>query len=63
MYLFYTFEQIKAFSCFSMIDFSTFSYFQEVIFTLGVNIYFVVMFGFILSVAYKLFNRIFNWIF
>lgn len=63
MYLFYTYEQIKLFSCFSWIDFTTFTTFQELAITIGVNLYYLVFLIFILSIAYKLFNRIWNYIF
>lgn len=63
MYLFYSFEKIKAFSCFSAIDFTGFSPFQEIALTIGVNIYFLLFLIFILSVSYKLVNRLYNIIF
>lgn len=63
MYLFYTYEQLQQFICFSWIDFTTFTVFEQSIFTIGVNIYFLVFLIFILSIAYKLFNRIWNYLF
>lgn len=63
MYLFYTFEQIKQFECFSFVDFTTFTSFQQIGLTIAVNRYFVIFLIFILSIAYKLFNRIWNYIF
>lgn len=63
MYLFYTYEQIKLFSCFSWIDFTTLTTFEELLITIVVNLYFLGLLAFILSFAYKLFNRIWNYIF
>lgn len=63
MYLFYSFEQIKSFACFVWVDFESFSYFQSVAFTLGVNLYFLIFLIFILNISYKIINRLLNIIF
>lgn len=63
MYLFYNLEQIKTFSIFSNIDFSTFTEFENIMLLLGVNIFYLLFLSFCFTIIYKLVNRILNAIF
>lgn len=63
MYFFYTIEEIKQFSIFSHIDFSTLTGIQEVYLTVLVNAYYLMLLAFVIMIIYKVVMRVYDAIF
>lgn len=63
MYLFFTLSQIESFSIFAGYNFTTFTDFQLMSILIGVNLFYLCFLFFILTLIYKIFNRIVNEIF
>lgn len=63
MNLFYNFNDIKNLSVFSWVNFSDFSYFEQLITTICYNILFYIFLSLFIRIAYKTICRIISIIF